>query len=128
MNNASRLWLQRAKSALQLGKITKTEEIWYEDLCFQLQQAAEKALKGYLIFLGVDPPRTHSFNIILQELGKYIQYPVELEEVLNLNDYAVQARYPGEYTPIEEEEYEEAVRIATYVCRWVEESIKKTKK
>jgi HEPN domain-containing protein len=40
----------------------------------------------------------------------------------------VQARYPGEYTPIEEEEYEEAVRIATYVCRWVEESIKKTKK
>jgi HEPN domain-containing protein len=86
MNNASRLWLQRAKSALQLGKITKTEEIWYEDLCFQLQQAAEKALKGYLIFLGVDPPRTHSFNIILQELGKYIQYPVELEEVLNLND------------------------------------------
>ena len=37
-------WLKRAVSALSLGKTEKKEDIFYEDLCFQLQQAAEKAI------------------------------------------------------------------------------------
>ena len=40
----------------------------YEDLCFDAQQAAEKCLKGLLIYLGKKPPRTHSighlFNVL----------------------------------------------------------------
>ena len=38
-------WLKRAKSNLALAKQPKSEEIFFEDLCFETQQASEKALK-----------------------------------------------------------------------------------
>jgi HEPN domain-containing protein len=113
------IWLRHSKSCLSLGQTEKTEDICYEDLCFQLQQAAEKALKAYLVFLGIDPPKTHSFNLILRELEKFIDCPKELEEVIDLNDYAVQTRYPGDFTQIDEAEYHEARRIARFVYDWV---------
>jgi len=43
-------WLDRAKSSLAISKIKADENIFYEDLCFQAQQAVEKALKGLLVF------------------------------------------------------------------------------
>ena len=40
-------WLKRAKSNLARAKAGKvSEDILYEDLCFDAQQAAEKALKA----------------------------------------------------------------------------------
>ena len=38
-------WIERAKSSLELAQSKIIRHIQYEDLCFQLQQAAEKALK-----------------------------------------------------------------------------------
>lgn len=43
-------WLKRAKSNLAIARQPKTEEIYWEDYCFETQQAAEKALKAVLIF------------------------------------------------------------------------------
>ncbi len=42
-------WLKRDKSNLALAKQPKTEDIYWEDLCFETQQAAEKALKAVLL-------------------------------------------------------------------------------
>jgi HEPN domain-containing protein len=119
------LWLIRAKSALKLGMTNKEDEICYEDLCFQLQQSSEKALKAYLVFLGIEPPKTHSFVVILQELARYIQIPREVEDVIDLNEYAVQTRYPGNFTQIEKDEYFKAVQIAEKILMWVLDDIKK---
>jgi hypothetical protein len=47
----------------------------------------------------------------MKELSKYITIPEEINETAILNDYAVQTRYPGGYTPIEEEEYNTAIII-----------------
>jgi HEPN domain-containing protein len=38
-------WLRRARSNLARASTAKTDEIMWEDLCFDAQQAAEKALK-----------------------------------------------------------------------------------
>jgi len=40
------VWLQRAESNLNLAKKGKLEGVMLEDLCFEAQQAAEKALMG----------------------------------------------------------------------------------
>lgn len=48
-------WLRRAKSNLAKSKTPKTENILYEDFCFDCQQCAEKALKGLIITYGIDP-------------------------------------------------------------------------
>jgi hypothetical protein len=41
-----------------------------------------------------------------------------------LNDYAVVTRYPGEYEPVTDIEYLEAVEIAAKVIEWVSETCK----
>ena len=53
-------WIDRAKSSLELAQTKIISHIYYEDLCFQLQQSAEKALKGLLIYHGVEPEFTHN--------------------------------------------------------------------
>jgi HEPN domain-containing protein len=40
-------WIERAKSSLELAQAKSIRHIYYEDFCFQIQQAVEKALKGY---------------------------------------------------------------------------------
>jgi HEPN domain-containing protein len=124
MDETHKRWIERAESSLSLGLVQKTNNIFYEDLCFQLQQAAEKALKAFLVFHQLDPPITHSFVVLLQRIRQASEYPRELERVIELEDYAVQTRYPGEYTSVEEEEYNRAAEIAKYVLDWVREKIK----
>jgi HEPN domain-containing protein len=124
MENDWQIWLARAKSSLAISKIKNDEAIFYEDLCFQAQQAVEKALKGLLIFYNVDPEKTHNLVSLIKELSKYCELPEEVHETVILNDYAVQTRYPGDFTPIEEEEYIAAVRIAEKCLEWVEDKMK----
>ena len=50
-----REWLNRARSSLALAK-TRPPEAYLEDLCFEAQQAAEKAIKAMLIKQGVAFP------------------------------------------------------------------------
>lgn len=111
-------WIRRAESSLELGLVEKTGGIVYEDLCFQLQQAVEKILKAFLVFHDIEPPVTHSFAVLLKKVRGVTRYPPEIERTIELEDYAVQTRYPGEYTPVGKEEYEEAVRIARNAVVW----------
>ena len=39
-----KIWIKRAYNSLALAKVDKTEEICYEDLCYNAQQAVEKGL------------------------------------------------------------------------------------
>jgi HEPN domain-containing protein len=64
-------WIERAKSSLEISKIAVSVNVYYEDLCYQSQQAAEKALKGLLIYYGIEPEFTHNIGILLNELEKF---------------------------------------------------------
>lgn len=51
-------WLVRARSNIVRARQGKSvPDIMYEDLCFDCEQAAEKALKCLLILRGIVPPR-----------------------------------------------------------------------
>lgn len=104
--------------------IDKKENIFYEDLCFQLQQAVEKAIKGYLIHSNIEPPRTHSFKLLIKEIEKIEPCPVEIERTIELEDYAIQTRYPGDYASVEQAEYNEALEIATNALDWIRGKIR----
>ncbi len=52
-------WLNRARSNLIRASMPKPEGVLWEDVCFDLQQATEKALKAVLVFNDIDFPRTH---------------------------------------------------------------------
>jgi len=117
-------WLKRAHSSLELAKFSDNVSVYYEDLCYQAQQAAEKGLKALLIFYGVEPERTHNLFILLQKLEDYTELNDDIKDVLKLYNFAVQTRYPGDYIAIEREEYEQSIMIAEKCLKWVEEKIK----
>jgi HEPN domain-containing protein len=112
-------WLYRAQSNLRIAHLGRGEGVFLEDLCFEAQQAAEKALKALLIYLSDDYPRVHAFALILEQLEQHVTVPESIREVVELTDYAVQIRYPGDYYPVSEEEYERALELAERVLRWV---------
>jgi HEPN domain-containing protein len=59
-----REWLNRARSNLALAK-AKRKGVYLEDLCFDAQQAAEKAIKAVLIKVDVDFPYAHDLAELL---------------------------------------------------------------
>jgi HEPN domain-containing protein len=91
------VWLQRAESNLEIARRARGEKVFLEDLCFEAQQAAEKALKALLICLSGDYPRVHSFTLLLERLEQHVVVPETIREVIELSDYAVQIRYTGDY-------------------------------
>jgi HEPN domain-containing protein len=62
-------WLNRAKSSLAIA-IQPSGEIYPEDLCFQAQQAAEKAIKAVYISKKVSFPYIHDISQLLAALEK----------------------------------------------------------
>ena len=121
-------WIKRAKGSLKIPEvfinITDDTDFYYEDLCYQTQQAVEKSLKGFLIYFEAEPEFTHNIETLLEELEKFTEIPVHIREVIDLTKFAVLTRYPGEYEEITKEKYEKAVKIAQECLNWVEQTIK----
>lgn len=119
-----REWLQRAKSSLIQAQ-TEQSGVYLEDLCFNAQQAAEKALKALLIHRDIRFPYIHDLNHLMELLAQTgIEIPGQVLAAGSLSDYAVEVRYPGIAEPVTREEYLEAVNLAQIVVIWVENQIK----
>ena len=112
-------WINRAKSSLELAQTQIIKYLFYEDLCYQAQQAVEKALKGLLIYYGAEPEHTHNIEILLTEIKKFTDVPDSIKDAVQLTIYAVQTRYPGEYEEVTKTEYEKIVGIAKHCLDWV---------
>ena len=117
-----REWLNRARSNLAKAQSTSgIPEVYLEDLCFDAQQAAEKAIKAVLIHLGARFPYVHDLAQLLalvEQAGQSVSESIR--RAASLSDYAVETRYPGLSEPVTWQEYEEAVAIAVEVVRWAQ--------
>ena len=63
-------------------------------------------------------------SLALGFVAKTIEAPERIEQVIELEDYAVQTRYPGDYTPVDESEYLVASEVATTAMSWIRSEIK----
>lgn len=118
-----REWLNRARSNLALAR-NRVPEVYVEDLCFEAQQAAEKAIKAVMISRSIDFPYVHNLALlllILEEGGE--TFPDVVRRAARLTPYAVDTRYPSIEQPVSEHEYQEAIAIAEAVVRWAEERL-----
>lgn len=122
-----REWLNRARSNLVQAK-TRRKGIYLEDLCFNAQQAAEKAIKALLIKRDVNFPYVHDIADLLTSLenaGEEI--PEAIMRAEELTRYAVFTRYPIAPS-IKASEYKEAMKIAGNVVQWVEKLLARPSK
>ena len=118
-----REWLRRAS-----GNLLRAEScipgVIFEDLCFDAQQTAEKAIKAVFICRGEAFPYVHELKKLLRKLqSNGVKIPKYVWEADKLSDYAVGMRYPGEAEPVTPRQYRRAVRIAGAVLRWAERHV-----
>ena len=107
-----------------VAKVPLPEEALFETLCFHAQQAAEKSIKAVLLHSGIPFPKTHNLKILLELLPPDQAAPEEVRQSVGLTDYAGITRYPRDFEPVTEEEYEQAARMAEIVLRWAEGIVK----
>lgn len=115
-------WLRRARSNLARARADRgLPDVLYEDLCFDAQQAVEKSLKALLVHRRIAFPKTHAIAdlLTLAQRGE-IEIPEEILQASELTEYAVEARYPGLFEDVTQEDYAQALEVAERVLAWVE--------
>lgn len=58
-------WLHQARNDLALARLAR-EHGFLAQACYYAPQAAEEALKGALLELGIEPPHTHVLNDLVR--------------------------------------------------------------
>lgn len=124
VQGSSEEWLRRAKASLVLAKAQDKEGVALEDLCYQAQQAAEKAMKALYIAKGKEFLFTHDLDRLvlgLEALG--LEITETIDQATILTRYAIETRYPGGFEPVSLVEYHEAIRLAEEVISWVSKQL-----
>ncbi|MCP4338853.1 MAG: HEPN domain-containing protein [Desulfobulbaceae bacterium] len=93
-------------------------------VCFHCQQAVEKYLKGFLTYHNIAFSRTHFLGTLLDQCKQIDETFEQLDDVIELNAYAVDIRYPDDTLKIDlndaKEAYEMASRVKSFVTDKVE--------
>lgn len=115
-----REWLNRARSNLARARATRgVPDVYLEDICFDAQQAAEKAIKAVLVLKGVDFPKIHDIADLVSLVAESgLPVPPEVAASAELTEYAVVARYPSAVEPTTEEDCDAAIQAAEAVFSW----------
>jgi HEPN domain-containing protein len=99
-----------AEHAMELAKEGLTDIV-----CFHCQQCAEKYLKALLLYRGMAFPRTHDLRLLLDLVPTGVSLGLQREQVIPLNRYVIEGRYPGDWEPITVEEAQHALEMAQAV-------------
>ncbi|MDR7486607.1 MAG: HEPN domain-containing protein [Armatimonadota bacterium] len=90
--------------------------MYLEDLCFQAQQPAEKAIKAVCIARRTPFPCVHDLARLLALLEENEEVISEaVREAERLSRIAVEPRYPAFGRPVAEPEYRELLEVAREV-------------
>jgi len=118
-------WWRQAHSDLDLARIASGSG-FHAQACFLASQAAEKALKGAIVELGLEPPHPHGLEQLLRVLE---QQGVQSEALADLplralTRMTVTSRYPLDDTPpmdlFDPADSAQAIATADAVLAWVE--------
>lgn len=115
-------WLSFAKEDLDTANsLLGSEYLYNRSICYHCQQAAEKDLKAYIIFLDLPLNKTHNLSKLIDQIKELDIDILKLQSDVDvLTDYIVTARYPDDSEPITDEES----KIAFTVTKKINEYIK----
>ena len=114
LQEEARRWVEKAEHDLRNAEyvLGMPHDCPTDTVCFHFQQVAEKYLKALLISHGIDFPRTHDLVLLRSLAASASRLTLQVEEVQPLNRYSVEARYPGDWEPIDRHEATEALNMA----------------
>ena len=120
-SNDAEAWLIRAeRDLLGVRHALHLDPPLREFTAYHAQQAAEKALKGYLTAYGVRFRKTHELEELVEQCAKIDDNFITLLPTLRiLSPYIAEFRYPDGPLEPDEETAQDAVRRATEVLVFV---------
>lgn len=119
-------WMKYAKADLDTAK--HLEETMHpkplEIICYHCQQAAEKALKAFLVANEIDPPRIHGLDQLCEMCKNIEQSFSEIEKHCGeLTTYGIAPKYPHG-TEIFETDATRALKYAKIIYEKAESNLK----
>lgn len=115
-------WLTKAQHDLATArKLAADPDPYYDTALYHCQQAAEKAVKGYLVFQDKEFEKTHDIRETVRlAIGYEPRFAEWMKIAKALTPYAYKFRYPdaANLAPTREE-YEEALVDATNLYDFV---------
>ena len=114
-------WVRLAKMDLSMGKhlFELHRPMPIEGICFHAQQAGEKILKYFLSTKGIEPPKTHDLQILIEMCLEFDEsFNTLSKESILLSQYGVMPRYPAEYE-LEEHDADLALKYSENIMTFV---------
>jgi HEPN domain-containing protein len=113
--------MEKAEHDLRNAEHTLTleQDCPFDTVCFHAQQCVEKYIKALLVQRAVDFPKTHDLGALAQLVPPDLPLGLDLPELLLLNRYGIEARYPGDWEPIARQDAEHACDLARTVRQQV---------
>jgi HEPN domain-containing protein len=116
----TRRWLRFAAEDLGFAETAfKEEGNPPRHICWLAQQAAEKALKGALVFLQKDFSKTHDLDALRNLLPKGWRARQDCPGLADLTEWALEARYPGDWPEATRDDARAALKQARGVLEAV---------
>ncbi len=116
----ARRWLRYAADDLRTAEfLLQQPDFIPRHPCWLAQQAAEKALKALLIFLQIEYPLSHDLDQIRLLIPEGWRVRYDPPDLSFLTEWAVEARYPGDWPDATEMDAQEATDQARTVLEYV---------
>jgi HEPN domain-containing protein len=114
-------WLFKAQRDLASARKLSAGADPYLDVAIYLcQQAAEKAVKGFLVFHDQAFENTHDVGVLVTVATRYApEFLAWREAAVTLTPYATEYRYPGSLLQPDELEFSEALEAAEALYQFV---------
>jgi HEPN domain-containing protein len=113
-----RAWFRKADAnLLSIRNNLAANEVPWDVLTYDAQQAAEKSLKGFLVYRGAIPPKIHDLARLLDLCTHHDESLEALrEDCIELTDAGFRSRYPGMPDEPAEEDARDAVTRSRRIC------------
>lgn len=109
----TRRWLRYAREDLEAATVlVEQQTVVPRHICWLTQQAAEKALKAVLVFLETDFPWRHDLDALRNLIPAGWQVKEDHPDLAELTEWAVEARYPGDWPDATDADARSAVEQA----------------
>lgn len=121
----SKTWLAHAQDDLRWCQAGIDGKVWH-GACFSAQQAAEKALKAYLLSKNKPSKKIHDLSALLERcIAIDSTFETIRESVLPLIDYYLQTRYPdiGDFMDYTETKAIQAMSDSSSIVEFVSAKI-----
>lgn len=114
-------WLVKAQNDLATArKLVREPEIILDTAIYHCQQAAEKAIKAFLVFHDQRFEKTHDLRLLIELALRYNERLSDLQSMAELlTPYATAYRYPGDVLDPSQEEFDEALSSAESIYAFI---------